>query len=141
MIGNPGTGKDHLLCALMWYAILRYGFSVEWQNGMELSSRMRDRIGEDDAEPEERIIKRLVKPHILVFSDPVPPKGEVGRYQAEILYSIIDQRYRAMKPTWVSANVYGGDDARNKIADNIVDRLRHDSLVINCDWESYRTPS
>lgn len=139
LMGNPGTGKDHLLSALMWYAIIRWGFNVGWFNGIELFSEMRDRIGDNDSK-ERSIIRRMVSPNILVLSDPVPPKGEIGRYNAEILYQIIDRRYRAMKPTWVSMNVYGGDDARNKLADNLVDRLRDNSLVITCDWESYRKP-
>ncbi len=139
LMGNPGTGKDHFLIALMFNAIIRWGFNVGRFNGIELYSQMRDRIDDRNA-PERTVIHQAVRPNILVLSDPVPPKGEIGQYNSEILYQIIDRRYQEKKPTWVSMNVEGGDDARNKLADNLVDRLRHDSLVIKCDWESYRKP-
>ena len=43
LAGPPGTGKDHLLTALMWQAC-KFGFSVEWVNGLDLFAEYRDAI-------------------------------------------------------------------------------------------------
>ncbi len=138
LYGNPGTGKDHLLCALMYSAILHHGLTVKWINGLDLYEQIRHSI--NGGTPEREIIKQFMEPHILVISDPIPPKGEASRYNADVLYRIIDRRYRKNLPVWASFNASGGEEAENRLAKNIVDRLKDDSLCIHCDWESYRKP-
>lgn len=139
LYGPPGCGKDHLMAALMFRAIIDSGYSVEWVNGLDLYADMRSAIRKD--EDESAFIRKYQKPLILAISDPLPPKGETSEYQASVLYRIIDRRYRDMKSTWATMNVDGGDEARERIAGNVVDRLRHNSLCIHCDWESFRRPA
>lgn len=137
LFGPPGVGKDHLLCSLMYFAVLAHGYTVEWVNGLDLYEEIRERIGA--GENEKELIRRYQAPLILVVSDPVPPKGEISRYNADVLYRIIDRRYRDLKSTWASMNVDGGDEACDRIAANLVDRLKHNSLTLHCDWKSYRS--
>lgn len=136
LFGPPGVGKDHLVAALMYYAIFAHGFSVEWCNGLDLYGEIRERIENDDSEQD--LVRRYQQPLIFVVSDPIPPKGEVSRYNADVLYRIIDRRYRDCKSTWATMNVDGGDEAEDRLATNLVDRLRHNSLTIHCDWDSHR---
>ena len=136
LYGNPGTGKDHLLSAAMFYAIIAYGLRVKWVNGLDLYWEMRSRIADNDSEKE--VIVELTEPHILCISDPIPPRGEATRYNTETLFRILDRRYRDNKSTWCSMNATSGEDASDRMAANIVDRLRHNSLTIKCDWPSYR---
>lgn len=137
LFGKPGTGKDHLLCALAYWVILNYGFSVQWTGGPELYERARDRI-RDDHEAERKMIQAYCKPHILIISDPIPARGSVSPYSADIVQRIVDHRYRHLKSTWATMNVHDGREAEQRLASPIVDRLRHNALCLECNWSSFR---
>lgn len=137
LFGTPGTGKDHILAALMRHAILNHGLTVEWKNGMDLYGDFRDAIDSKETR-ESRLIKNLVAPDILCLSDPIPPFGELKEYQASTLFRIVDGRYRQRKPTWMTLNVASGNEFASKVSEAIVDRLRHGATTLHCDWPSYR---
>jgi len=134
--GRPGTGKDHLMVACMYWATLRHGFSVLWRDGPMLAQEIRDRIGGDESE--RQLVDRYVEPQILAISDPIPPKGDTSAWVTDTLQRIIDRRYRACKSTWATINVRDGAEAEQRLAPPLVDRLRHGSLCLQCEWESYR---
>lgn len=134
--GEPGTGKDHLLIALMYQAILAHGFTVEWVDGMTLYAQMRKLI--HDESDETGFIRQMQRAQILVISDPIPPKGELTRYNVETLQRIIDRRYRDMRSTWATINVIDRNEANDRMAASLIDRLRHGSLSLACSWPSYR---
>ena len=136
LFGPPGTGKDHLLTALMYEAILRYGWTVKWTSGVGLSMQARELIRTKGSEV--KFIKEHQRTFILTISDPVPPKGDASQYAADLIQRIVDRRYRDLKPTWVTLNVEDGAEAAKRLAGPIVDRLRHDSLTLECAWPSYR---
>jgi len=138
LFGSVGTGKDHLLIALARTAIERHGASVEWIRGADLFGRFRDAMDTDTAE--ESIITPLVEVPILILSDPIPAAGSVTPFQADILLRIIDERYRMMRPTWVTLNVACGAEADQRLGAQIADRLRDGALCLWCKWESYRRP-
>jgi len=135
LYGPPGTGKDHLLAAVMRAAIER-GAAVSWHSGPRLFAGLRDRL--DDGSAEGDWIKRLAKPRVLAVSDPVPPVGGLTNYQASMLYAVIDERYSACRPTWVTLNASGRDDAAARLTEPILDRLKDQAVVVRCDWTSYR---
>src|SRR5262249_39787414 len=70
--GSVGTGKDHLLAAMLYAAIER-GAGCMWLNGQELYGRFRDLM--DTGEAEEGVIRRLAEPQVLAISDPIPAVG------------------------------------------------------------------
>jgi DNA replication protein DnaC len=115
LYGTVGTGKDHLLAALL-YAAAGSGFSCSWVAGLELYGRVRDTF--DNGRAEETAIGPHVLPDVLGISDPILPTNEPGRPQAwrtETLYRILDRRYREVKPTWVTINAEDADDAKAKL--------------------------
>jgi DNA replication protein DnaC len=136
LYGRPGTGKDHLLCALAFWAILRHGFEVLWENGGDLYQRARERIHDDTSE--RRFLEMYVKRRILMISDPIPPKGDTSPYATELVQRIVDRRYRDLKSTWVTLNVKDGQEAEERLASPLIDRFRHKSLCCKCNWQSYR---
>ncbi len=136
LFGPAGTGKDHLLCGAAREAIER-GHWVRWVNGRDLFGQFRDRMDNGDSS-EGRQVADLVAVEILAISDPLPPYGALSSYQADLLFRVIDARYRAMRPTWATLNVTGGTEADQRMGAQIVDRLRHDAVAIHCDWPSYR---
>lgn len=133
--GPPGTGKDHLLVGLLKYAVL-YDAEIQWRNGQELYRSFRDQIDSDRSEAS--LVNSFVKADILAISDPVPPKGTASDYAAHMLYQIVDARYRAMKGTWVTANVANKAEAVEALSAPIFDRLLDNSFTLFCSWPSYR---
>src|SRR5688572_6527755 len=87
LFGPPGTGKDHLLAAMMGRACW-LNIKVEWRNGMDLYAERRDAI--DKETPERDLIHGLTVPDVLAISDPVPPWGDLTQGQSEFLFRIVD---------------------------------------------------
>jgi len=138
LFGRPGTGKDHLAIAAGFEVVLRHGFTVDWINGLELFANIRRLIGRDGDEQE--YLRRFERPAVLIVSDPLPPKSDASAYNADVLFRILDRRYRAMKSTWLTMNVADGEEAERRLASAIVDRVRDGSLCLECNWPSHRRP-
>lgn len=136
LYGPAGTGKDHLLVGLARQAIMDHGLDVGFASGVDLFMLMRAAIKKGSDERD--VLKVLVAPDILLLSDPAPPRGAVTDYQAQAIYQVVDARYRAMRPTWVSLNVKSSQDADDRLGPQAVDRLTHGALVLKCEWPSYR---
>jgi DNA replication protein DnaC len=133
--GSVGTGKDHLLAAML-YAAAMAGFSCHWVNGQEVYGAFRDRM--DTGQREEGLLRELVAPDVLGVSDPIPPAGQPSAWNLAQLYRLLDRRYRALRGTWVSLNALSPEDADQKLTAPIFDRLREDAELVPCFWPSYR---
>jgi DNA replication protein DnaC len=134
LIGPSGAGKDHLLAGLVHVALAE-GLSIRWQTGGQLWLHMRDAI---QGGCERQAIEELVRPDVLVLSDPIPPHAEPSNYERSILYAIVDRRYSHLRPIWMSANVASRQQADERLGHAVADRLRHGALVLGCWWPSYR---
>lgn len=135
LFGPPGTGKDHILAAMLRAACI-CGKSVMWINGLDFFGEVRDKIDSDT--PESAIIKKLAAPDVLAISDPLPPWGPLTPFQSQTLFRVIDRRYRQEKPTWVTINVSDSAEASERIGAALIDRLRQRSLAVHCNWPSFR---
>lgn len=133
--GPPGTGKDHLMVAMIREAC-KSGYACEWINGLDFFGGMRDRI--DGETSEARFLGQFARPDILAISDPLPPWGALTEFQAATLFRLIDRRYRDCKPIWVTINVATGAEASDRLGAAVVDRLKERALVVHCNWPSYR---
>jgi DNA replication protein DnaC len=135
LFGPPGTGKDHLIAALLKIAIVGHRLNVAWFDGQELFERARHAIRR---EKEHELRLELSKPHILAISDPQPPRGELSDYQVALIRDVIDRRYRRTLSTWLTTNVDKADDANHLLTEPVMQRLRECSGKVFCDWPSYR---
>jgi DNA replication protein DnaC len=138
MRGKVGTGKDHLMAALLKLAIVRHRFSVLWFDGQKLFAMARQAIQRQD---EEEFRRWLARPQILALSDPQPPKGDLSEYQMAMVRDIIDRRYRRGLSTWLTTNIGTRDTAIEALTEPVIDRLREGSLQVQCNWESHRERS
>lgn len=142
LFGPKGTGKDHLLSGMAAGAFYFHGLTTMWRQGIDLHEKLRR-----DAFDEYRIDIMSTAANtergtpILWISDPLPPSGGLTEFQQSQLFALIDRRYSDMKPTWISMNVSGGSEAEMRMGAQVVDRLKHDALVLHCNWESYRKPA
>lgn len=133
--GNAGTGKDHLLAAML-YAAANLGINAEWVHCQSFFGQSRDRISADKSQ--EPLIRQLASPHVLGMSDPVPPKGETKTWDIQLLYRVLDARNRSMKLTWVTVNAKDETELMEELSMPVWDRIREGAELFPCFWESYR---
>lgn len=138
LFGDPGTGKDHLLAALLKLAIVLHGLEVLWCDGGDLYDRIHLALQSEGEEEWRRLSKIFRKPHVLAISDPQPPQGALTPQQVRRLRDIIDKRYRAGKSTWLTTNIDQRDYAEQLFTKPVMERMKESSAVILCDWPSYR---
>lgn len=134
LYGHVGTGKDHLLAAALYAACERY--TCRWANAQELYGAMRDRM--DSGGQEAQWLQKWATPQILGLSDPTPPAGELSAWRLELLYRLIDRRYRALKSTWVTINVASPEEADKRLSAPVFDRLQESATMVPCFWPSFR---
>jgi DNA replication protein DnaC len=139
LYGPVGTGKDHLAFAVARQAIGAFQ-TVGWINGQDWFGELRDAM-DDDGSTEAAAIRRLRKPDWLVVSDPVPPVGNLTQHQATMLYRVVNARYSDGKPTIVTVNVAGDEEADERMGTAVWDRLCHDAWKVHCRWGSFRKPA
>lgn len=139
LYGPVGTGKDHLAFTICREAILKHGRNCQWVNGQNWFGDNRDGIKSESNE--RAAIERLCRSSLLMLSDPLPPFGNLGDYQASMLYRLIDTRYARGLPVICTVNVAGDDEAWRRMGAATWDRLCHDAWKIRCVWPSYRKPA
>ena len=135
LIGPKGTGKDHLLVALSRAVFQEVGVATRWRNGVDLMDEFHRHALDPDSRPRR---DPNIDADILYVSDPIPPSGALSESKQTQLFQLVDGRYRAMRPTWATMNVFDGAEAEQRMGAQTVDRLRHGALVLFCRWESYR---
>lgn len=133
--GPVGSGKDHLAVSVARVAILDLGATARWVSGPVLYRTAREAMGRGETD----LVERLVRPHVLILSDPFPAVGDLSAYQWQTLYDVVDARYSRRRPTITTANVASLDDLDRRLTPAISDRLRADALVVETRWPSYRS--
>lgn len=150
LIGPSGTGKDHLITAVVRAAVGRLAsaaryipeigittqpFNAAWFSGASLFGQMRAAIKD---ETETDVVDRYASAELLSASDLIPPSGRITDFQSEVLYRIFDERYNHRRPTLLSVNVGSRQEMDSALGVPIVDRLVDGAIVLTCDWPSYR---
>jgi DNA replication protein DnaC len=138
LFGDAGTGKDHLLAALLKIAIAMHGLEVQWYDGGSLFDDFYFCIKSESELDLKRLCAALQKPHVLAISDPQPPQGPLSDAQIRRLRDTIDRRYRAGLSTWITTNLDRKGDAEALLTVPLLQRIKEGSAAILCDWPSYR---
>lgn len=133
--GSVGTGKDHLLSAMIHRATER-GVAVRWEHGVSLAEELGEIRG--SGRLSAAILDR-VEPPVLAISEVVPAAGELTASWYRTLFRIVDLRYRRRQPTWLTLTVCAPESATTRLGSAIVDRLRDGGLCLGCHWPSYRS--
>lgn len=134
-IGPSGTGKDHLMMSML-KQVVENGTLVCWRNGQSLYSEFRDLIPSNKSEA--ACLAPLIRASLLAISDPAPPKGDVSSYGAQLLYQVIEERYRQERPTWMTINALDRKELDRVLGAPIVSRLCHNCELILCEWPDFR---
>jgi len=138
VIGPKGTGKDHLVSAVVREIARRLGKPglVVFRDGLTLYSEFKsafDEVGSQDA-----IVSKYVMPKLFAVSDPVPPSGPLSNFDQQLIMRIIDGRYRECRPLAVTINCATRAEMATRLGAQSTDRLFDCAIVVVCNWPSFR---
>lgn len=131
LCGRCGTGKDHLAVAAA-KALIELGVASKYVTGPQLFSEAKD------FNAGGLRLSRYTSREILIVSDPINAGGGVTEFEADVLYQILDGRYRESLPTVFCLNASGADDLDKRLGRRQADRLLHGATVVQMNWPSYR---
>lgn len=139
LLGNSGTGKDHLAIGACKFIIREHGIQPAWVNAQRWFAEMRDAI--DAGASEVDAIETLAEPNVLVLSDPRPAAGPCTDRQVNLLYGVLDSRYSRQRATIITANVADAENAKRVFGVPNWERMRGGAWVVEMFWPSWREPA
>ena len=137
LCGKAGTGKTHLSCALL-RSLAHKGITGKYITVYRAVQEVRETYGSRDVS-ELRAIEAFTSPDLLVLDEIGAQYGTDSEHL--ILFTIINGRYEAMKPTIVISNL-NVDGMKKYLDERGYDRLRENGgSVLVFDWGSHRQGS
>lgn len=137
MMGKVGTGKTHLGCALLQYAIRATQQACHYWTFAELVRAVKGSFAKGSDYSEQDIYNDFAAPRLVVLD-------EVGiqnftDFEQAVAYEAINHRYLAEKPTVLITNLQAAD-LPMCVGERVVDRLREGGgRALDFDWKSYRS--
>jgi DNA replication protein DnaC len=135
LIGNPGTGKTHLVCALAFSACAQ-GRSVRFYTATDLVTQLVECREEKRL---QRLHKQLERAHLLVIDElGYVPFSKAG---AELLFEVISRAYEhhsLMVTTNLAFEEWTEMFGSERLTGALLDRLTHRCHILEANGESYR---
>lgn len=133
-LGPPGTGKTHLAIYCL-RQILAWGKTGRFVEAIKIFRASKESWRRDDAPRESEVLKSFVKPFLLVIDEIGVQFGSAT--ERMIITEIINDRYNALKPTILCANL-AMEEMSKCIGDRAWDRFQENGAVIVLHGKSYR---
>jgi DNA replication protein DnaC len=131
--GHPGTGKTHL----MW-ALIKTNQEAQYWKLSDIIRRVKCSFSPTARESEEDVLNELAGVKILIID-------EIGRqtgsnFETNLIFDLIDMRYGNYRPTILCSNLplAGEESIISYIGSAAMDRINENAIEIYCDWENYR---
>lgn len=134
LTGKPGTGKTHLMGALINQVIVQHMDRPLYTTASQMLRYIRSAYGDYEL-TEAKALSTFTSPDLLII-DEVGTKLASDHDKAT-LFEIIDIRYHSELPTAIVTNLTV-EQVENQIDERMIDRLAHNGVFMAFDWESYR---
>ncbi len=138
LLGNVGTGKTHLSCAIISHVVAD-GFTALFCTEGDLLSRIRATYDRDAEQREEDAIESFRRPDLLVLDE---VGIGIGNHATKVamLNRIVNNRYNHRRPVIILSNL-SEPQLRKYLGFQLWDRLTDfssGSNVIQMSWPSWR---
>lgn len=134
LIGNSGTGKNHLASAIITEAIEKHNKTALFTETLKIIRAIKE-SWRRDGETESKVIESFITPDILAIDEIGVQFG--SETERMYLTEIINDRYNHQKPTILMGNV-DVDKLSEIIGERPLDRFREGGKLIVFDWQSHR---
>lgn len=136
LCGKPGTGKNHLACAIAHQVINQHQDEVFLTTAMRIIRKVKSTWERKAELSESEALQFYCEKDLLIIDEIGVQFGTES--ELIILFEIINERYEQMRPTILISNLNESELAKY-IGERVIDRMREgQGAVINFDWESYR---
>lgn len=148
--GEPGRGKTHLLAAIVYELVFRYGTSVRFVEFSHLIASIRE--GYDHDVGEARLLGPLVRVPVLAIDE--LGKGRGSDFESTILDEIVSRRYNAHagpllattnfplvgrgKKEGESLSTGAMPSLAERLGERVWSRLKESCLFVEATGEDYR---
>ena len=112
LIGTPGLGKTHLVCALLAYLALERGIPGRFVDYYQLLAHIRSTFDGRAQESEATILAPLVDVPVLVIDD--LGKGQATPWEWTVIDQIITRRYNAGRVVLATTNFPLAEDLERR---------------------------
>lgn len=136
LLGNAGTGKTHLACAIGRHVMVNCDGTARFTSVSEINRIVREAKSFNSEHTETEIIEAFGAFDVLIIDEVGVQSGTDAESRA--LFDVFNERYQNCKPTILISNL---DIAgfRAAVGDRIADRVKEDGgEVLIFDWESSR---
>lgn len=136
LCGKPGTGKNHLACAIANQVIEQHQDEVLITTALRIARKVKATWAKDSDENEWEAMATYIDPDLLVVDEIGVQFGSDA--EKIILFEIINTRYEEMKPTILISNL-SQDELAQYVGERIIDRMKEGGgAMVVFDWGSYR---
>lgn len=135
LIGTPGIGKTHLMCAaIAEYA--RQGKTARYITESELVREIKATYNKTSKDTEAAIIDRYVEPQLLCIDE---LRGtEWAQWEGTVIADIIDRRYQRIQKKTILAGNISIEQLKSHFEDRTISRLQANGEIYCCLSEDYR---
>lgn len=137
LVGNVGTGKTHLACAIVQHVIRRFEAYAVITSAAEICRVMRSSFSKGAGFSDLDVLEELAGPDLLVIDEVGVQSG--SDFSPGVLGDVIDRRYQQLRPTILISN-RKPTEMTAFVGDRAVDRMRQGGgSVVGFSWASRRS--
>ncbi|HJH22250.1 MAG TPA: ATP-binding protein [Pseudomonas lactis] len=140
LMGEIGTGKTHLACAILQCIVGNHGFSGLIVTAESITQAVTDSFRNNSGPTKTDLINELASVDLLVIDEVGVHSVRPGKdFTPSLLHETIDRRYQLVKPTILVSN-QKPEDLHSFIGPRAADRLRENGgLLAPFTWKSARS--
>ncbi len=135
LVGNPGTGKGHLVCSL-GKAQNNNQFYMRFVQSYEMLKNIKSTWKPDSEDDEDEVLGMYQGAPLLCIDD--VGIGFASTADKILFYEVIDYRYNRFLPTIITANC-SLKSLEEIVGENVIDRLLdNNGKILTFSWSSHR---